>query len=121
MVGKRVKKFGQGSPLPLFRQCPKETFFFMRASLKHLKKKKYCWILILSHFYICTLLYFSYFIFQICVLLYLYYLFTLLNICRTVRKCPGTRPFGKQCCYKSIWTRRHIAYICCGHEIIFTH
>ena len=28
MVEKRVKKFGQGSPLPLFGQCPKENIFF---------------------------------------------------------------------------------------------
>ena len=33
MVEKRVKKFGQGSPPPLFRQCLKEIFFFRLASL----------------------------------------------------------------------------------------
>ena len=27
--GKRVKKFGQGPPPPLFRQCPKEIVFFL--------------------------------------------------------------------------------------------
>ena len=28
--GKRVKKFGQGSPPPFFGQCPKENIYFFR-------------------------------------------------------------------------------------------
>ena len=35
MVEKRVKKFGQGPPPPLFGQCPKEIdFFYGRGSLR---------------------------------------------------------------------------------------
>ena len=34
MVEKRVKKFGQGPPPPLFEQCPKEIdLFYVRSSL----------------------------------------------------------------------------------------
>ena len=36
MVEKRVNKFGQGPPPPLFGQCPKEIdFSSVRCSLKH--------------------------------------------------------------------------------------
>ena len=36
MVEKRVKKFGQGPPPPLFGQCPKEIdFFYGRCSLSY--------------------------------------------------------------------------------------
>ena len=35
MVEKRVKKFGQGLPPPLFGQCPKEIdLFYVRSSLR---------------------------------------------------------------------------------------
>ena len=46
MVEKRVKKFGQGSPPPLFGQCPKENiFFFRRASLRaEMEKTYHCYL-----------------------------------------------------------------------------
>ena len=43
MVEKRVNKFGQGSPPPLFGQCPKENIFFYRmASLMSLFRVNQC-------------------------------------------------------------------------------
>ena len=52
MVEKRVNKFGQGSPPPLFGQCPKENiFFYRRASLRsNIKIQVFVYIYI---FFVC--------------------------------------------------------------------
>ena len=44
MVGKRVNKFGQGPPPPLFGQCPKEIdFSYGRCSLNPKEKSRIFW------------------------------------------------------------------------------